>query len=171
MQQERWRRIDEIFHSALELDLHHRASYLESTCSDDLHLRLEVERLLVHYHQAENFLEEPAIELIAGSGLTSATDLVIEGEMIAHYRVGAKLGSGGMGVVYEGEDLKLGRRVALKFLHHDLKRADHAISRLQTEARAASSLNHPNICTVYAIEEYRGQPVMVMERLEGQNLS
>ena len=93
-----------------------------------------------------------------------------EGELVAHYRVGAKLGSGGMGVVYEGEDLKLGRGVAMKFLYDDLTRQPQPISKLQAEARAASSLNHPNICTIYAIEEHRGQPVLVMELLEGENL-
>ncbi len=95
----------------------------------------------------------------------------MEGEIVLHYRVGAKLGNGGMGVVYEAEDLKLGRKVALKFLYSGVKGDDgHAMDRLQAEARTASKLNHPNICTIYAIEEHRGRPVLVMELLEGEDL-
>lgn len=168
MQQERWRRIDELFHSALELDTNRRAVFLEESCSGDLDLRMQVERLLIHYD--DSFLEEPALELAAEERREHAPLPAIEGEIVAHYLVGAKVGSGGMGVVYEGEDLKLGRGVALKFLYDDLTRERQAIGRLEVEARAASSLNHPNICTIYAIEEHRGRPVLVMELLEGENL-
>jgi len=169
MHQERWRRIDELFQSALELDGNRRAAFLEQTCSGDTDLRMQVERLLIHYE--ESFLEEPALELVSSPERPErAQPPATEGELVAHYRVGAKLGSGGMGVVYEAEDLKLGRGVALKFLYDDLTRERRPISGLEAEARAASSLNHPNICTIYAIEEHRGQPVLVMELLEGESL-
>ena len=166
---ERWKQVREVFGAALELAPDERPGFLDSACGADTELRKEVESLL-HSDQA------------AGSFLASSVDSRREherpngddpwiGRQIGQYRILERIGTGGMGVVYRAEDIRLGRSAAIKFLSAEIDRDFRARERFEREARAASALNHPNICTVYGVDEYEGHPYLAMEMLKGRTLS
>lgn len=172
MDAERWQRIDELFDRASRLTGADRARFLDHSCAGDVQLRGEVESLLAYETASAAFIETPAADVAARMlvGETPVSSESRSGTTVGHYRLLGQIGQGGMGVVYEAEDTRLGRTVALKFLPPAVASDPRAMERLVREARAASALNHPNICTIYSVQDGDGSPFIEMERLDGETL-
>src|SRR5258705_3246884 len=169
MPPERWQQIDQLFHSALERAPQERALFITEACAGDETLKREVESLLKSHEQAESFIEQPASDVAAELLASGRVKLTI-GQQIGHYTITELLGVGGMGEVYLAQDIKLGRKVALKLLPAQITTEAERVRRFEREARAASSLNHPNILTIYEIGETDGTYYIATEFVEGRTL-
>lgn len=169
MTPERWQKIEFLLHAALEVNSSERASFLARECAGDDPLRQEVESLLASAAGACGFLDKSAME--DGAALFEDEQMPpIPGRQIGAYLIHEKLGTGGTGEVYVAYDTRLGRKVALKLL--DAGFIDDGVSRTRflREARLASSLDHPNICTIHEVGEAEGRPFIAMQYVQGQTL-
>ena len=164
MKPDRWYKIEQVFHAALQRKPEDRANFLNQSCADDSGLYDDVKALLSSYDNDDSFFEESVSALAA----EMFSDRV--GETIDKYEILSQLGSGAMGVVYLAQDAKLGRKTALKLLPSQFTNDKDRLRRFQQEARAASALNHPNILTVYEVEQRDGLHYIATEFVDGVTL-
>ena len=174
MDPERWKQISQVCHSALELEPGQREAYLKKACGGETSLLEEVRSLLAQNDSSRSPLELPAMEHAAMAMAEELTLKPLEnliGRTLLHYRIVEKIGEGGMGIVYRAKDLKLNRQVAIKVLPQLFSSDPERIGRFEREAKLLASLNHPNIAAIYGIEEVAGARALVMELVEGNDLS
>jgi serine/threonine protein kinase len=167
MDEERRRRVNELFLSALEREPETRLAFLESACGEDTDLRHQVELLLAKQEEAGSFLETPAI---AYTAVTRTATVNIPARQFGPYRIISPLGAGGMGEVFRAHDSKLGRDVAIKFLPAAFAHDPDRLARFRREARTLASLNHPHIGAIFGLEEDGDVECLVLELVEGETL-
>jgi serine/threonine protein kinase len=166
---EHWR-VKQLFQSALERASDERAAYLQEACAGDEALRREVESLLSSEKAVDGFLERPALDAATKMFSEDPSQSLI-GRQMGPYQVLSLVGAGGMGEVYQAHDTKLGRNVAIKVLPATFIHDPQRLARFQREARTLASLNHPNIATIYGLEQSGGLHYLVMELIPGQTLA
>ena len=166
MDPEHWRRVEELFHAALEQKPHTRQTFLDVACAEDSDLRRQVELLLTKEEEAGSFLETPALRDM----VTQTATMALLGEQLGPYRIVSLLGAGGMGEVYRAHDVKLDRDVAIKTLPVEFAQDVERVERLRREARTLASMNHPNIAAIHGLEESGGMDFLVLELVEGEAL-
>ena len=165
----RWRRVEQICQDALDRPAAERAAFLLAACGEDALLRHEVEGLLMHEAAGSAFLESPT-----GAVAAAAMEPVsprLSGHRVGVFDVGPLLGVGGMGEVYRARDTRLDRDVAIKILPEAFAHDAERVARFQREAKMLASLNHPHIAAIYGLEESAGLNLLVMELVEGHDLS
>jgi hypothetical protein len=167
MVEERRRRVNELFHAALEHEPETRLVFLESACGEDTDLRHQVELLLAKQEKAGSFLETPAI---AYTAVNQTATMNPPTRQFGAYRIVSPLGAGGMGQVFRAHDSKLGRDVAVKFLPAEFARDPDRLARFRREARTLASLNHPYIGAIFGLEEDGDLECLVLELVEGETL-
>ena len=170
MTPERYEKVAHLYHAALDLPRERRSTYLAGACTGDELLRMEVESLLAANEAAGDFILTSAMSVEAQS-IAREEDAGLLVGRVGDYDIASLIGRGGMGEVYEAHDTRLGRKVALKLLRPALTGNPDAVRRFEQEARAASSLNHPNIVTIYEIGDMDGRRFLAMELVHGQSLS
>jgi eukaryotic-like serine/threonine-protein kinase len=169
MTPERYQLIGQLFDEALERAPDERAAWLEQACGADAELHAEVEKLLTHHVESEEFLARPAMQ-VAAQLFAQKQPASLAGQTINHYQIHSLLGAGGMGEVWLARDTRLERQVALKLLPAQFTRSLSHVRRFAQEAKAASALNHPNIITIHEIGEAAGTHYIITEFVEGQTL-
>src|SRR5687768_4643319 len=169
MKAERWKKIKELFDAVVELEPDARDRVLRRECGSDGDLRSEVEKLLSSSEDSDGFLEQPASSHVA-SAILEPKGMLQAGERFVHYKIIGQIGVGGMGEVYLAEDEKLDRRVAIKILNERFGKNDSHLQRFIREAKAASSLNHPNILVIHEISVGENANFIVSEFVEGRTL-
>jgi serine/threonine protein kinase len=170
MNKERWTAADRLLDAALDRKPHERAAFLREACADDEELRRAVESLLENERDAGRFLDTPALELMA-ERQARRPDASMIGRDIAGYRVVDLVGAGGMGEVYRARDSRLGRDVAVKVLPRALTNDVDRFARIDREARVLAALNHPQIASIYGLEDSHSGPALILEFVEGPTLA
>lgn len=169
MDAERWQKIKSVFDAALDVEPEKRAGYIAEACSGDPDFYAEVRKLMDSFEKADDFIEEPAANEVA-SLIMKSNESLSAGRRFGHYEILRQIGAGGMGEVYLARDEKLGRQVAIKLLNEEFSRHESNVQRFMQEAKAASSLNHPNILIIHEIDVSDDANYIVSEYVEGKTL-